>query len=254
MLTSGDFAAGMFSFIPSEAIVDIVGYAGFNFLIFDTEHASYDVAMIERLVRAAEANGLASVVRMSNPDPYLIARVLDTGADGLMFARVGTKQQAEDIVGHCRLEPVGDRGACPGSRSGHYFLMPFDEYTRRTNDAAIVVMIESKEGLENAEDILSVDGIDGAAVGPVDMAYSLGASSREAPEVAEAIAHVTTLARARGKGLMASAKTLDELSTYLGRPDGPRVFWYATEAYQIGNCFRQLVEKSHELAKQHLGR
>src|SRR4051812_7940079 len=79
MMRSGDFAAGMFCFIPSEAIVDIAAYAGFDYLIFDPEHASYDVAMIERLVRATEAAGIASVVRLSHPDPYLIARVLDTG-------------------------------------------------------------------------------------------------------------------------------------------------------------------------------
>jgi 4-hydroxy-2-oxoheptanedioate aldolase len=250
-LLTSEFAAGMFSFIPSEAIVDIVGYAGFDFLIFDTEHASYDVAMIERLARAADAVGIASVVRISHPDPYLIARVLDTGVHGLMFARISSRREAEEIVSSSRLAPLGKRGSCPGMRAGQYFLMPRDEYTRRSNDVAIVVMIETKEGLEDAEGILSVDGIDGVAVGPVDLSYSLGVGSREAPEVAEAIAHVTRLARAKGKGVMASAKTLDELAGYLKRKEGPRVFWYTTDAYQIGNCFRELMRKSHELVAEH---
>jgi 4-hydroxy-2-oxoheptanedioate aldolase len=250
-LLRSDFAAGMFSFIPSEAVVDIVGYAGFDFLIFDTEHASYDVAMIERLVRAADAVGIASVVRISHPDPYLIARVLDTGVDGLMFARINSRQEAEDIVANSRLAPLGRRGSCPGMRAGQYFLMPRDEYTRRSNDVAIVVMIETKEGLDDVEGILSVDGIDGVAVGPVDLSYSLGVGSREAPEVAEAIARVTRLARAKGKGVMASAKTLDELAAYLKRQDGPRMFWYTTDAYQIGNHFRELMRKSRELVAEH---
>jgi 4-hydroxy-2-oxoheptanedioate aldolase len=251
LLTSGKFAAGMFCFIPSEAVVEIVGYAGFNFLIFDTEHASYDVAMIERLVRASEAAGIASVVRISHPDPYLIARVLDTGVDGLMFARIASRQQAEDIVRNCRLAPYGARGSCPGMRAGKYFLMPREEYTRRSNDVAIVVMIETKEALDDAEGILSVAGVDGVAVGPVDLSYSLGVDSREAPEVAEAIARVTHLARERGKSVMASSKTHDELERYMSDKQGPRVFWYTTDAYQIGNCFRELIRKSHEIVDRH---
>jgi 4-hydroxy-2-oxoheptanedioate aldolase len=251
MLQSGEFAAGMFSFIPSEALVDIAAHAGFDYLIFDTEHASYDVAMIERLVRATEAAGIASVVRISHPDPYLIARVLNTGADALLFARVSSQREAEDIVRLTRLAPEGERGACPGSRAGHFYLMPRDEYTRRSNDVAIAVMIETKEGLDDIEGILGVDGIDGVGVGPVDLSYSLGVSGRDAPEVVEAISRVSRLAREAGVGVMASAKSLDELATYLAREEGPRVFWYATEAYQIGHCFQELMRKSHELVAEH---
>jgi 4-hydroxy-2-oxoheptanedioate aldolase len=253
MLRSGDFAAGMFCFIPSEAIVDIAAYAGFDYLIFDTEHASYDVAMIERLVRATEAAGIASVVRLSHPDPYLIARVLDTGCDALLFARVSSAQEAEDIVRHARLAPAGTRGSCPGSRAGNYFLMPQDDYTRRSNTVAIAAMVETKEGLDDIEGILGVEGIDAVAVGPVDLSYSLGVSGRDAPEVVDAISRVSRLAREAGVGVMASAKTLDELTTYLSREEGPRVFWYATEAYQIGHCFQELMRKSHELVAEHAG-
>jgi 2-keto-3-deoxy-L-rhamnonate aldolase RhmA len=248
MLASGDFAAGMFCFVPSEAIVDIAAYAGFDYLIFDTEHATYDVATIERLVRAAEAAGIVSVVRISHPDPYLIARVLNTGADALLFARVSSREEAEAIVRATRLAPEGVRGACPGSRAGHFYLMPREEYTRRSNDVAVAVMIETREGLEDVEGILAVDGIDGVGVGPVDLSYSLGVSGRDAPEVVAAIDRVCRLARSAGVGVMASAKTFDELSEYLGREEGPRVFWYATDAFQIGHHFQELIRRSRELA------
>lgn len=249
LLGSGRFAAGMFSFIGSEAIVDLAGYAGFDFLIFDTEHASYDVATIERLVRACEAAGIASVVRISHADPYLIARVLDTGVDGLMFARTPSAHAAADIVDMVRLPPVGSRGACPGSRAGQYFLMPQDEYTRRSDDVALVVMIETKEGLAEVEAILDTPGIDGVAVGPVDLSYSLGVT-RGDPLVVAAQDRVADLARARGKGVMASAKTLDELAQWLRREHGPRVFWYTTDAWQIGNAFRGLMDRSRELVAE----
>ncbi len=249
LLRSNEFAAGMFSFIPAEAIVDIAGYAGFKYLIFDTEHASYDIHWIERQVRACEAAGIASVVRVSHPDPYLIARILDTGADALMFARVASAKAAEDIVGLVALPPAGNRGACPGSRAGQYFLMPQDEYTRRSNATAIVLMIETKEALDDVDAIVRVPGLDALAVGPVDLSYSLGVH-REHPKVAEAQQHVSRVAKAAGLHMMASAKTLDAMIELYRRPDGPRVFWYATEAYQIGNAFRNLIDRSMELIRE----
>lgn len=251
-LLMSEFAAGMFSFIPSEAVVDIAGYAGFHFLIFDTEHGSYDVAMIERLARAADAVGMASVVRIAHPDPNLVNRVLDTGVEGLMFSHISSRQEAEAVVRLSCPAPLGTRGPFPALRAGRYFTMPGDAYMRRANDVVVVVLIESKEGLDDVEEILSVDGIDGVAVGPVDLARALGVA-RDAPEVSDAIARVTRLARAHGKGVMASAKDFDELESHLKQEDGPRVFWYATDTFHISNHFRTLMEKSRELITRHVG-
>jgi 4-hydroxy-2-oxoheptanedioate aldolase len=246
ILRGGKFHAGMFAFIPAEQIVELAAYAGFDFLIFDTEHAPYDLLWIERLVRATEAVGISSVVRLSHVDPYLIARVIDTGTHGLMFARVKNAKEAEKIVRVCRLAPTGDRGSCPGSRQGQYFLMDTGEYTRRTNDVAIALMIESKEALDDAERIVKVPGVDAVAVGPVDLSYTMGLH-REHPRIVEAQDHVARLAKQAGIGAMASAKSMDELGQWLKREDGPRTFWYTTDAYQIGNAFKGLIKRSHEL-------
>lgn len=251
-MLKSEFAAGLFSFIPDETIVDIIGFAGFDFLILDTERGTYDVPTIERLVRAADAAGVASVVRVDPPDPHLIAQVLDTGVDGLVFPNISSRQEAEAVVRSSRLPPLGALDPYRGRRGGHYYLLPDDALKSRLNDVAIVVMIESKEGLDNAEEILSVDGLDGAAVGPVDLARTLGVA-RDGPEIAAAIEKVTSLARARGKGVMASAKDLDELEGHLKQENGPRAFWYATDTYLIGTHFRGLIEKSREIVKERAG-
>ncbi|MBI4199784.1 MAG: 4-hydroxy-2-oxovalerate aldolase [Chloroflexi bacterium] len=246
LLQSRKFAAGMFVFIPAEAIVDMLGYAGFHFVMFDNEHASYDIAFIERLARAAEAAGIPCIVRLSHPDPYVIARVLDTGVDGLLFARVESKNTAEDIVTLCRIPPMGKRGACQGSRAGDYFLMSQDDYTRRSNDVAIAVMIETKEGLAHAEEILGVPGVDAVIMGPGDLSFSLGVS-RDDPRLVEAQEHIIKLAKSAGVTVMVPAKTPEDTAQWLQREDGPRVFFYTTDAYQIGNCFRGLMKRSREL-------
>lgn len=252
-LLKSEFAAGMFSLIPSETIVDIAGYAGFDFLVFDTEHGTYDLAMIDRLVRAAKAVGLASVVRLPHqPDPHFITRVLDLGVDGLMFARISSRHEAEAVVKSSRPAPLGTLGPFPFLRTGHYFRMPADEYLRRANGVAIVALIETKEGLDDIEEILSVDGLDGVAVGPLDLSRVLGIA-RDGPELKAAVARVTRLARAKGKSVMAAVKDFDELEGHLRMEDGPRAFWYANDAYQISNAFHALMERSRQLVAEQAG-
>lgn len=250
---ASEFGAGIFSLIPSEAIVEIIGYAGFDFVVFDTEHGTYDLATIERLARAAAAAGVASVVRIGHPiDTRFLTRILDLGIDGLIFASVSSREDAEAIVESARLPPRGALGPFPFLRAGHYFRMPVDEYKHRLNDMPIIVLIETREGLDNIEAILSVDGIDGVAVGPMDLSEALGVA-RDGPEVKAAIKQVTKLARARGKCVMAPAKDFDELEGHLKDKDAPRVFWYANDAFHISNHFHMLIEKSDELLARHGG-
>jgi 2-keto-3-deoxy-L-rhamnonate aldolase RhmA len=250
-LLKSEFAAGIFSFIPSEMVVDIAAYAGFHFMVFDTEHGTDDISVIERLVRAAAAVGIAPVVSFAQtPDPSFINRVLDTGVDALIFARISTRQEAEAVVRNSRIAPLGDRAPFLGSRAGHFFRISGDEYVRRANDVVIAVLIETKEGLDNAEEIVSVEGLDAVAVGPSDLADSLGVA-RDGPEVKAAIERVTGLARAKGKGVMAPAKDFAELESHLRHQDGPRVFWFASDTYHISNHFHELIEKSRELVAKH---
>lgn len=239
-------------FLGSQVVVDLVGYAGFDYVMFDQEHASYDVACIEGLVRAAEARNLPSIARLPNPDPYLIQRVLDTGIDGLMFSRVMSAADTEKIVSMCRLAPVGLRGACPGSRAGHYFFSDKADYARRANETAVVLMIETREGLAEIEQILAVPGVDGIVVGKSDLAYSLGVD-RDGPEVAEAQARVFKLAREAGVGVMAHVRHAEDIEPWLQESDGPRVFWYSVDLLQISVRFRTVVQESHKLVERYLG-
>ncbi len=252
-LLKSKFAAGMFSFIPSETIVDMAGYAGFDFIVFNTEHGTYDLAMIDRLVRAANAVGMAAVVQLPHhPDPHFIGRVLDLGVDGLIFARISSRQEAEAVVQSARPAPLGTLSPFGGLRAGHYFRMPAEQYVRRANDVVIMALIETKDGLDNVEEILSVDNLDGVAVGPLDLSEALGVA-RDGPEVKAAMAQVASLTRAKGKSIMAAAKDFDELESHLRSKDGPRVFWYAADTYQISNHFHMLMEKSRELVAKHAG-
>jgi 4-hydroxy-2-oxoheptanedioate aldolase len=196
---------------------------------------------------------MASVVRLPHhPDPHFITRVLDLGVDGLMSARISSRHEAEAVVKSSRPAPLGTLGPFPFLRTGHYFWMPADEYLRRANDVVIMALIETKDGLDNVEEILSVDSLDGVAVGPLDLSEALGVA-RDGPEVKAAMAQVASLTRAKGKSIMAAVKDFDELESHLRSKDGPRAFWYANDAYQISNHFHMLMEKSRELVTECAG-
>lgn len=250
LLRGDKLSTGFFCFIANEKIIEIAGYAGIDFVIFDTEHASYDVEFIEKGARVAEGAGLVTVVRMpgDNPDPHMIARVLDAGVDGLMFARVTTRESVEHLVKLCQIEPTGLRGSCPGSRAGHYALMPLDEYRRRSNDVAITVMIETKEALEQAEEIMKIPAVTGITVGRDDLASALGAKGgRNDPAVLEEERKILALAKKHNVGVRGSARNMEELKRYLEQENCPRVFSFLTDSYQIGSRFRELVVGSREL-------
>jgi 4-hydroxy-2-oxoheptanedioate aldolase len=250
LLQTDRYTKGYMSFIDSEVLVDLAGYAGFDWLMFDQEHASYDINAIERMVRAAEARGMPTIARIPNPDPYLIQRVLDTGIDGLMFARVNTSEEAAELVSLCRLAPDGKRGACPGSRSAHYFFLDKPLYQRRANDTVVVLMIETKEGFDNFEEILAVPGIDGIAVGQSDLSFSLGVE-RNDPIVIEAERKLTELARDAGIAVISNVKKPQDIQRWLDMPNGPRMFWYTTDAYLIAIGFKQLIEENDEIVARH---
>ena len=249
LLVSDELSTGVFCFIGDERIVEIAGHAGMDFIIFDTEHASYGLDFIERAIRAAQAVGLVTVVRMpgGEPDPNLITRLLDAGIEGIMFARVTTKESVEELVKLCRLEPEGLRGACPGARAGHYALMPIEEYRRRANDVAIMVMIENKAAFEAANEIMQIPGVAGVTVGRDDLAESLGAKEgRNDPIVVEAEREIMRLAKKNGIGFRGSAKDADELKQYVGHENCPRTFSFLTDSFQLGSRFRDLVQRSHD--------
>ena len=250
ILNSGDFAMGIYIFVPSEAVVDILGWAGFDFVILDTEHASYDLKVMENLVRTAEARNMATIARIGAFDALLTQRVLDTGVDGVMFARVSSRQEAETAVRLSKLGPSGDRGACPGMRAGKYFLMSEDEYDRRANEIVVGVMIKTKQGLEHAEEIISVPGIDFIRTGSSDLAWSMGLK-RDDPRVRKGMERIANLAKAAGVNFMEIAHNSRQVAEALQRDSNVRLFFSITDSYHMGKYFQGLIQESRNYASQY---
>lgn len=202
MLRSGRRLRGIFNSIPSPAIVEMCGYAGFDFIVIDNEHGSADYQTTEHMLRAARASGIVPIVRCFEHD---IARVLDMGASGVQIPMVETAEQATRLAQRLRYPQPGGGGGQRGSafspRAAGYGAFGGNAHTQRSNESlALVVMIESPLGVAQAAAIAAVPGVDAVFVGPNDLAHTMGHQNRwqEAP-VQQAIEQVLRDVAHQGK-------------------------------------------------------
>ena len=172
---SGTYTIGTFNQIPSSDVVNIIGCAGFDFVIIDAEHGPVGMEKAGDLIRAAESEGMSPIIRVSENDPALICRALDIGAHGVQIPLVSNKTQAEAAVRYAKYSPLGERGLCPFARSGLYSLKRALTYTVEANENTLVVLnVEGVEGIARLEEIFEVKNVDIIFVGPYDLSLSLG--------------------------------------------------------------------------------
>jgi len=198
LLRSGRALRGIFTALPSPAIVEMCAYAGFTFVIIDNEHGAADFETTEHMLRAARASGIIPVVRCFLED---IPRVLDMGASGVQVPMIETVEDARDLVARVRYPAVGRRGSAFSGRAAGYGAFPGAAHTTRSNEGvALIAMIETPEGVSNAAAIAAVDGIDAVFVGPNDLAHAMGyGNDWKAPAVAAAIEQALRAIHAQGK-------------------------------------------------------
>lgn len=175
-LKQQDFAYGTWSQTGSPEVLEMLGFSGrFSFTIIDTEHGYYDLGHAENLVRAADASGIPSIVRVGVNDPHLVTKALDTGTQGILVPGIGSVEEAQTFIDATRFGPVGNRGACPFIRAGGHLVTNWEEYASKANeDIFTMVLVEGEAGLNALDDIAAIEGLDAIMIGPMDLTVSLG--------------------------------------------------------------------------------
>ncbi|ETF01087.1 4-hydroxy-2-oxovalerate aldolase [Advenella kashmirensis W13003] len=166
---------GVFNGLPSPAIVEMCGYAGFDFIIIDNEHGSADLGVTENMLRAARASGIIPVVRCLAHD---LPRILDMGASAVQIPMVESAEQAQELAARVFYPPRGLRGSAFSTRAAGYGAFGGAGHTQRSNDGvSLIVMIETPLAISRAYDIANVDGVDAVFIGPNDLAHAMGHGS-----------------------------------------------------------------------------
>jgi 4-hydroxy-2-oxoheptanedioate aldolase len=245
-LREGQEVFGLFCSTPSPVVVEMIGLAGYDFVIIDTEHVLINPETIEHMIRAAEAVNLTALVRVPEADSGGILRALDGGAYGIVVPHIESKEQAEVIVKASRYFPQGER-SLNGGRPGEFGKNSLLAYMNRANDEIMVIpMIESKQGVERIEEIASVEGIDMIMVGTADLSQSYGVPWQTQHEVVgKAVQTVCSAAVKQGIPFCAIPRKLDEI-----------VVWREADvkAYVLGDergiAFRALQDHLNRYGKE----
>ena len=169
-LADGGASVGSWLNLGSPLAAEVMATAGFEWLVVDAEHTTYDIALVAHTFRAIEARGAIPLVRAWDHEPATIGRLLDAGAYGIVFPHVSTPEQARTLADGMRYPPVGTRSMGTG-RCGTISA----DYRDRSNEELLCIpQIEDMEGIENAEAIASVAGVDIGFLGPGDLSLSMG--------------------------------------------------------------------------------
>lgn len=188
--------------------IEVASKLGFDYVYFDFEHGVLEVETFAQLIRETRLAGLIALCRVPELDAAFVNRVLDAGASGIVFPHVKTKQDAMRAVELTKYRtpetPFGKRGFEPAYGLPKHDDESWTEYFKRVNEETLVgLMIEDKEGVDNIEEILSVEGIDFVFVGKMDMAFSYGVpftprAGRDDPVVEKAVAKICVECKKRG--------------------------------------------------------
>lgn len=194
-LKAGGQAIGVWMTLESPIVPELLSTMGFDYFVFDTEHSPLDILQCQTLMQAMRPMGTTPLVRVWWNDLVPIKRALDIGAYGVVIPWVNNKQQAETAVKACWYAPKGLRG-CGLRRAA----LADPDYLKTANDEILIIaQIETKEAVENIEDIVSVEGIDVTYIGPTDLSASYGhLGNQPHPEVQEAIDKVYDATKAAG--------------------------------------------------------
>jgi 2-dehydro-3-deoxyglucarate aldolase len=185
--------------LGSPITTEVVGVAGFDWLLLDAEHAPNDVLSLIPQLMALKDSASAPVVRPPWNDTVVIKRLLDAGCHNFLIPFVETAEQARAAVAATRYPPAGVRGVSVSQRSNRYGAVP-DYFASINEQVAVVVQIESRAGVAAAAEIAAVEGIDALFIGPSDLAAAYGHLGNPAhAEVQAAIAAVHAAAQAAGK-------------------------------------------------------
>jgi 4-hydroxy-2-oxoheptanedioate aldolase len=193
-LAEGRPSFGGWSTLGDSHAAELMGSAGFDWIIADTQHGSVTNAELVKVLQALAVTGTDAVVRIPWTDAPTIMRVLDFGAAGVIVPMVNSPEEAALAASAMRYPPLGIRSMGPTRGA-------FTSTEAANEDAVLLVMVETAEALERVDDIAAVPGVDGIFVGPVDLGLSLGLPldwTGTSPEVLAAMDRIIAAAHKAG--------------------------------------------------------
>ncbi|MBI4377642.1 MAG: hypothetical protein HY578_00945 [Nitrospinae bacterium] len=199
-LKKGEVVLGVSIGIAEPTLVEILGYAGFDFVLLNAEHNALTTETINSMIVSAYASDIIPIYRIPSLDnKSLIKTGLDMGAMGILVPNICDSDEARMVVKAAQYPPKGKRGVGP-RRPIQFGKIGLKEYLNKADEEILIcMMIEDKEAIENIDRIVEIPGIDCLVVGPFDLSASLGVPGEyNHPSVTESVSRVLNAALPKG--------------------------------------------------------
>jgi 4-hydroxy-2-oxoheptanedioate aldolase len=246
-LKKGEIPLGMEVNTGNPGIIEILAYTGFDFYMLDMEHTRLNRETMEHCIRAADAAGITTLVRVTENDPGLIRHVQEAGAQGVVVPRVKTPGDVQKIIDSLRYGPEGRCGVCPLVRAANYSDEGYEEYIEYSNaNNMIIPLLEDRTGFDNAEAIFSMlkPGLDAIGTGMGDLRFSLRQPGQKAdmnhPYIREAADKVAALSKKSGIPIMDMAFSPESARDTIAR--GTKILLYSLDQMLFYHLCRDIVK------------
>ena len=233
---------GLWMGLPDTICAEIGASAGFDWVLIDAEHAPYSVRDVHNHLQAIAPYNVPAIVRPAEGRTALLKQLLDVGAQTLLVPMVDSADQAKQLVQDVRYPPDGIRGLGTSmSRAARWNRV--DNYLHRANEEiCLLVQVETKVALQNLDEIVAVEGIDGVFIGPSDLSASMGHIGNPGhPDVVSAIESglETILTAGKAAGILA----VDEALARRYVEKGANFVGVGVDAALLSNATRQLANQ-----------
>lgn len=172
-LRAGDKQIGIWMSTCSNIVADVVAPAGYDWALVDMEHTANDYLSVVSQLQAFASSDTTALVRVEWNDAVAVKRLLDIGAPGLLFPMIGSAEEARQAVAATRYPPKGVRGFSGATRANKYGRVT-DYVARIEQELPVLLQLETRAAIEQAEEIADVEGVSGLFFGPADIAADIG--------------------------------------------------------------------------------
>ncbi|MBQ7177890.1 MAG: hypothetical protein IJS08_10800 [Victivallales bacterium] len=240
-LRNKNIALGGWCQIGHPAVAEIQAQSGMQWLALDCEHGEASEADIGDFCRATIGGGAEPFVRVRANETLDIRRALDLGATGVIVPLVNNASDAKRAVAAAKYPPKGIRGFA--FQRGNCWGRDFDAYAATDDTRCVIVMIESREAVENIAAILDVEGVDGVFIGPYDMSGSYGiVGQTSSPIIVEACAKVAQACLKHGKAAGQHIVTPTPENIAAAKRQGYTFIALGMDTYFLANGVRTALE------------
>jgi 2-keto-3-deoxy-L-rhamnonate aldolase RhmA len=235
----------------TPGIGHILKSAGCDFVLFDLEHSGFHFETVKSVIRYFEAASLPAIVRVPSKEYHHIARAMDMGAEGLMLPMVNNAAEVRHILNSMKYHPQGGRGVALGVAHDRYTPGAVaDKFTAANQRSTFFCQIETAEGVENADELASIDGVDCLWVGHFDLSVSLGIPGQfEHKKFKDAITRTYAATKKHGKSFGRLVPTVESGIQLVG--EGFDFICYSGDVWVLQSALAEAMNRLREGTKAH---